>query len=279
MTRLDQPKLAGVMGWPISHSLSPRLHGYWLREHRIAGSYVPLPVKPENLEHALRALPRLGFRGVNLTVPHKEKALLFMDNVSDIAKRIGAVNTVFVDERGSLSGTNTDAEGFLKNVRLTADHWDESQPAVVLGAGGAARAVVAALIDSGVPEIRLFNRTRSKAENLASSIAGPIRVYDWSQRADSLSGAGLLVNTTTLGMVNQPPLEISLQALPKTAVVNDLVYAPLETALLTDARTLNLNVVDGLGMLLHQAVPGFAGWFDVQPKVTEELRTFVLAPV
>ena len=279
MTVSDQPKLAGVMGWPISHSLSPRLHGYWLREHRIAGSYVPLPVKPENLEHALRALPRLGFRGVNLTVPHKEKALQCVDTVSDIAKRIGAVNTVFVQDSGALLGTNTDAEGFLKNLRSNAAHCDPSQPAVVLGAGGAARAVVAALVDSGVPEIRLLNRTWSKAENLASSIAGPVKVYDWSQRTDSLSGAGLLVNTTTLGMVNQPPLEISLQALPKTAVVNDLVYAPLETALLTDARTLNLNVVDGLGMLLHQAVPGFAGWFDVQPKVTEELRTFVLAPV
>ncbi len=279
MTLSDQPKLAGVMGWPISHSLSPRLHGYWLREHRIAGSYVPLPVKPENLEHALRALPRLGFRGVNLTVPHKEKALQLLDNVSDIAKRIGAVNTVFVDESGALFGTNTDADGFLKNVQMNADAWDKSEPAVILGAGGAARAVVAALVDAGVPEIRLLNRTRSKAENLAASIPGPITVYEWSERSDTLSGAGLIVNTTTLGMVKQSPLEISLQALPKTAVVNDLVYAPLETALLADARALNLNAVDGLGMLLHQAVPGFAGWFDVQPKVTEALRTFVLAPV
>jgi shikimate dehydrogenase len=277
MTVSDQPKLAGVMGWPVSHSLSPRLHGYWLQEHHIAGAYVPLPVKPENLEHALRALPRLGFRGVNLTVPHKEKALRLLDQVSGIATRIGAVNTVFVGEDGTLTGTNTDAGGFLKNLRLNAAAWQASHPAVVLGAGGAARAVVAALVDAGVSEIRLLNRTRSKADSLAASIAGPITVYEWSERSDTLNGAGLLVNTTTLGMVKQPPLEISVQALPKMAVVNDLVYAPLETALLAEARACQLTPVDGLGMLLHQAAPGFAGWFGVQPDVTEELRTFVCA--
>ncbi|NKB43196.1 MAG: shikimate dehydrogenase [Alphaproteobacteria bacterium] len=273
-------KLAGVMGWPISHSLSPRLHSYWLHQYDINGAYVPLPVAPDNLEHALRALSSLGFRGVNLTVPHKESALLIMDTVSDIARRIGAVNTVFVTDDGKLSGTNTDASGFIENLRLNAPKWQaKSGAAVVLGAGGAARAVVAALIDAEVPEIRVLNRTMEKAEQLAETLKGPIKIVDWANRDTALEDAALLVNTTILGMINQPQLEVSLDALPKTAVVNDLVYAPLETDLLANARHLGLHTVDGLGMLLHQAVPGFEGWFGVRPKVTTELRDVVLASV
>lgn len=280
MTETGQIKLAGVMGWPISHSLSPRLHGYWLRDHDIDGAYVPLPVKPDNLEHALRALPSLGFRGVNLTVPHKESALPIMDTVTDIARRIGAVNTVFVTDDKKLLGTNTDASGFMENLRLTVPTWQStSGGAVVLGAGGAARAVVAALVDANVPEIRLLNRTLEKANHLAKTIEGPINVIDWADRDSALKDATLLVNTTTLGMVNQPPLKISLEALSKTAVVYDLVYAPLETALLSEARRLGLQTVDGLGMLLHQAVPGFEGWFGVRPKVNAELRLTVLSAV
>ncbi len=269
--------LAGVMGWPISHSLSPRLHGYWLREHNIHGDYVPLPVAPSNLEHALRALPSLGFRGVNLTVPHKEAALPMMDSVSDIARRIGAINTVFVSGDGKLSGTNTDAHGFIENLRLNAPTWQKNDGvAVVLGAGGAARAVVAALIDAQVPEVLLLNRTVAKAEQLAKAIGGSIKVVDWGNRDEAIKNAMLLVNTTTLGMVNQPKLEISLSALPKIAIVNDLVYAPLETELLRAARQMGLQTVDGLGMLLHQAVPGFEGWFGMRPVVTNGLRDVVL---
>ncbi|MBT4741505.1 MAG: shikimate dehydrogenase [Rhodospirillaceae bacterium] len=277
MSLSGHAKLAGVMGWPISHSLSPRLHGYWLREHEIDGAYVPLPVAPNNLEHALRALPSLGFSGVNLTVPHKESALPIMDTVTDIARRIGAVNTVFVTDDGKLTGTNTDASGFMENLRLNALAWLPTDgAAVVLGAGGAARAVVAALIDANVPEIRLLNRTFEKAVSLAESLEGPTKVIDWADRDEALSDAVLLVNTTILGMVNQPPLEISLKLLSKTAIVNDLVYAPLETELLFEARRLGRQTVDGLGMLLHQAVPGFEGWFGVRPDVSAELRQSVL---
>lgn len=269
--------LAGVMGWPISHSLSPLLHGYWLREHNIDGVYVPLPVAPSNLEHGLRALPRVGFRGVNLTVPHKEAALSMMDTVSDVARRIGAINTVFVSDDGSLSGTNTDAHGFIENLRLNAPTWQKNGgAAVVLGAGGAARAVVAALIDAQVSQVFLLNRTVEKAEQLAQAIGGPIKVVNWDDRDEAIGNAMLLVNATTLGMVNQPKLEVSLSALPKMAIVNDLVYAPLETELLRTARQMGMQTVDGLGMLLHQAVPGFEGWFGKRPDVTDGLRNVVL---
>lgn len=278
MTKAGHVLLAGVMGWPVSHSLSPKLHGFWLKENEINGAYVPLPVAPENLEHALRALPKLGFSGVNLTVPHKETALPLLDTVSDVARRIGAVNTVFVGADKKLSGTNTDAFGFSENLKHGAPNWDgKDGPAVVLGAGGAARAVVSALQDLNVPEIRLLNRTLEKAQALAYSLGGTITPLNWDERNSALSGATLLVNTTTLGMVNQPPLEISLEALPEMAVVNDLVYAPLETELLAAARGLGLKTVDGLGMLLHQAVPGFEGWFGVKPSVTDNLRNVVLS--
>ncbi|MDE0799937.1 MAG: shikimate dehydrogenase [Rhodospirillaceae bacterium] len=278
MTLTSHTPLAGVMGWPISHSLSPRVHSYWLKENGLDGAYVPLPVSPDNLEHALRALPKLGFRGVNLTVPHKERALSFLDYVSDVAARIGAVNTVFVSQDGALSGTNTDAFGFLENLRRNAPQWNEARgPVVVLGAGGAARAVVAALLDLDVVEIRLLNRTKEKADALAESLGGPINIIDWSEREDALDGSTLLLNTTTLGMVGQPRLELSLAALTKMAVVYDLVYAPLETELLSTARSLGLSTVDGLGMLFYQAAPGFEGWFGVQPVVTDGLRDSVLS--
>lgn len=270
-------RVAGIIGWPVSHSLSPRLHGYWLQEYGVDGAYVPLPVAPQNLEQALKSLPTLGFQGVNVTVPHKQAVLPLMTEVSDIALRIGAVNTVFVSEDGALKGTNTDATGFMVNLRLNAPQWTPSQtPAVVLGAGGAARAIVAALIDAKVPEVRLINRTRDKADLLAKALGGPIKTFDWADRVPALADAGLVVNTTTLGMVKQPPLDLDLTPLPDSAVVNDLVYAPLETPLLKAARDRGLNTVDGLGMLLHQAVPGFEGWFGIRPKVGSDLRQFVL---
>ena len=267
-------KLAGVIGWPVSHSRSPRLHGYWLEKHGIDGAYVPLAVPPERLEDAIRALPALGFRGANVTVPHKEAAARIVDRIDPVAKRIGAVNTIVVGEDGLLEGRNTDAYGLITNLRQGAPGWrPESGPALVLGAGGAARAVVAALVAAGVPEVRLHNRTAAKAEALARDIGGPVRVVG----EPALSGAALLVNTTTLGMAGQPPLDLDLAGLPRGAVVTDIVYTPLITPLLAAARARGNPIVDGLGMLLHQAVPGFEAWFGVRPEVTNELRDFVLA--
>lgn len=274
-------RLAGIMGWPIAHSRSPALHGFWLREHGVDGAYVPLAVAPERLEQALRALPALGFRGCNLTIPHKQAALKVMDRVDPFAQRVGAMNTVIVAPDGSLEGSNTDVFGFRENLREQAPGWQPSAgPAMVLGAGGAARAVVAALSAAGVADIRLVNRTRDRAEALAHELAVPetrITVHPWEQRGEALTGAGLLVNTTSLGMEHELPLEIDLAPLPLTAVVVDIVYVPLETGLLAAARRRGNPVVDGLGMLLHQGRPGFAAWFGAAPQVTTALRRAMLA--
>ncbi|GAB6052454.1 shikimate dehydrogenase [Magnetospira thiophila] len=273
-------KLAGVMGWPVGHSLSPRLHGYWLRQRGIDGAYVPLAVRPEDCAQVLRDLPRMGFRGCNVTVPHKETALATVDDLDEQARRIGAVNTVVVGDDGRLLGRNTDAYGFMANLQAAMPKWSAAHgPAVVLGAGGAARAVCVGLLDAGCPEIRLSNRTRARAESLVTALDGPIQVVDWPDRHVALDGAALLVNTTTLGMTGQPPLEISLDALPNTALVTDIVYSPLHTDLLKQAARRGNPWVDGLGMLLHQAVPGFEAWFGQRPQVTEDLRRFMLEAV
>jgi len=269
-------KLAGVMGWPIGHSRSPRLHGHWLDRHGIDGAYVPLAVAPENLGTALRALPALGFRGVNLTLPHKEAAVDICDRVTDQAKRIGAVNTIVVGDDGDLQGSNTDAFGFIENLFQGGGWQPADGPVVLLGAGGAARGLAIALVDAGVTELRILNRTLTRAETLAADI-GPATVVAWDGRADALDGAALLVNSTTLGMTGQPPLDLDLSRLPTGAVVNDIVYAPLETPLLADARARGNPVVDGLGMLLYQAQPGFEAWFGTRPEVDADLRDFVLA--
>ena len=269
-------KVAGIFGWPIAHSRSPRLHGFWLERHGIDGVYVPLAVAPENFEPAFRALPALGFRGVNVTVPHKEAALAACDEVDPQAQRIGAVNTVAVDPSGRLVGSNTDAFGFIENLR-GCKRWDAaSGPAVVLGAGGAARAIAVALIVAGAPEVRIVNRTRSRAEELAEALGEGVTVADWDARADALADAALLVNATTLGMDGHDALDIDLAALPKRAVVTDIVYTPLQTTLLAAAAARGNPTVDGLGMLLYQAQPGFEQWFGVRPEVDEALRRFVL---
>jgi shikimate dehydrogenase len=270
-------KLAGIIGWPVGHSLSPRLHGHWLRRHGIDGAYVPFAVPPERLEQALRALPALGLRGCNLTIPHKEAALALVDRPTELGRRIGAVNTVVVEADGGLAGDNTDGLGMIASLAAGCPGWRaEAGPAVLLGAGGAARAVAVALLDAGTPEVRLLNRTPDRAQKLAAGLDGPVAAVPWAERARALAGAALLVNTTSLGMIGQPPLVLSLDALPRTALVTDLVYTPLITPLLAVARAHGNPVVDGLGMLLHQARPGFRAWFGVEPVVDDELRAAVV---
>jgi shikimate dehydrogenase len=277
MVLSGEARLAGVMGWPVGHSLSPRLHGYWLRQYEIDGAYVPLAVRPEDFAGALGALARLGFAGVNVTLPHKEAAIGAVDAVDPAARRVGAVNTIVVGTEGDLAGSNTDGYGFMENLKAGAPKWDARQgPAVVLGAGGAARSIVAALADAGVPELRLINRTFDRAEALAADIGGPLTLVPWSERHEALEDAALLVNATSQGMTGNPPLELALDNLPDAAVVNDIVYTPLRTKLLGAAEDRGNRAVDGLGMLLHQARPGFAAWFGVEPEVTEDLRFFVL---
>ncbi|WP_363350968.1 shikimate dehydrogenase [Methylocystis echinoides] len=278
MTHRQKFILAGVMGWPIAHSRSPKIHNYWFARYGVEGAYVPLPVEPGKLETALRALPALGFSGCNLTIPHKEAALAFLDSVDPAAQRIGAVNCVVVDKAGALIGRNYDGFGFVASLQEGAPHWrGEAGPCVVIGAGGGARAIVWGLIEAGAREIRLLNRTRARADRLAQDFGAPVAAYDWEERHDALAGAALLVNTTSQGMVGQEPLDLSLAALPASAVVADIVYAPLETPLLAAARARGATPVDGLGMLLHQARPAFRDWTGVAPEVTPELRALIEA--
>jgi shikimate dehydrogenase len=270
-------RLAGVIGWPVAHSLSPRLHNTWLHRYGIDGVYIPLAVRPEDFADALLSLPKLGFRGVNVTVPHKERALALVQEATPEARRIGAVNTIVVGEDGSLIGGNTDAFGFLENLRDGQAGWRaRGIRAVVLGAGGAARAIVVALCDEGAAEIRLVNRTLARGQSLAADFGGPIRALPWSERQRALTGADLVVNTTSLGMDHQPPLDLDVSSLPGDAVVCDIVYAPRETALLAAARARGNRCVGGLGMLLHQARPGFAAWFGRMPELTDDLAEHLL---
>lgn len=270
-------RIAGVMGWPVAHSRSPRLHNYWLARYDIDGAYVPLAVRPENLESAVRGLPALGFAGANLTIPHKEAVLPFLDEIDPAAARMGAVNTIVVRD-GRLSGRNTDGFGFLENLKAGAPSWRAALgPAVVIGAGGAAKAIAWALIDAGVPHLRVVNRTMERAQTLAAVLGPAATAVSWDERAAALADAALVVNASALGMTGQPPLELDLSALPQSAVVNDIVYVPLETALLTAARARGHLVVDGIGMLLHQGRPGFQAWYGIDPAVDDDLRAHVLA--
>ncbi|HEY8261194.1 MAG TPA: shikimate dehydrogenase [Methylosinus sp.] len=274
----DRFLLAAVMGWPISHSRSPKIHNYWLARYGLEGAYVPLAVEPARLAAALRALPALNFSGCNLTIPHKEAALAIVDDLDETAKRVGAVNCVVVEEDGTLVGRNYDGFGFTAALRAAAPMWRaDAGPAVVIGAGGAARAVVAGLLEAGATEIRVFNRTLERAERLAQDFGAPVAAHRWDEREAGLAGAGLLVNTTNQGMVGQPPLELRLDALPSEALVSDIVYAPLETPLLAAARARGATAVDGLGMLIHQARPAFRDWFGVMPEATPELRAIIEA--
>lgn len=276
---------AAIVGWPVEHSRSPALHGFWLKQHGIDGHYGRLPVEPkraalEELVAFLRKTPNA--RGCNLTLPHKIDIMPLLDRIDPAAARIGAVNTVIKQADGSLEGRNSDGFGFLAHLKASAPEWRaEAGPAVVLGAGGAARAVVATLMDAGVPELRLINRTQDSAIKLGIAFTPKdgrrIAIERWDDRSESLDGATLLVNTAALGMTGKPPLEIDLAKLPKGAVVNDIVYIPLETRLLTTARARGHRCVDGLGMLLHQGRMGFKAWFGADVQVSAEQRRAVAA--
>ncbi|MCJ7597552.1 MAG: shikimate dehydrogenase [Methyloceanibacter sp.] len=269
---------ACVIGWPVEQSRSPVIHGYWLKRYKIDGLYGAKAVRPEEFAAFLASLAVKGYAGANVTLPHKEEALRLADSVDASADAIGAANTLWLDEAGKLHASNTDAYGFMTNLEQQAPGWnDKKRPVIVLGAGGAARAILHGLIEAGVGKILLLNRSRDRAEALAKNFGGKVELHDWNERHKELAGGGLLVNTTSLGMMGQRALEIDLAALPKDAVVADIVYNPLETGLLAAARARGNRIVDGLGMLLYQAVPGFEYWFGVRPEVTPELRKQIAA--
>ncbi len=277
MTQMPKIPLAGVIGSPIAHSKSPQLHRHWLETYGIAGHYIPMDVAAEDLETVLRTLPRMGFVGANVTIPHKEAALKIADLVTDRATLIGAANTLIFRQDGKIHADNTDGYGFLENLRSGAPQWRaQDGPAVVFGAGGAARAVIVSLLDAGVPEILLANRTRVRAERLKQDFGNRLRVYDWVQAGNMVDDAALLVNTTSLGMIGKGELRVPLDGLRPETVVTDLVYAPLKTKLLAAAEEIGCVTVDGLGMLLHQAVPAFERWFGIRPEVDRATRAAAL---
>ncbi|EAQ02979.1 shikimate 5-dehydrogenase [Pseudooceanicola batsensis HTCC2597] len=275
---LPRIPLAGVIGHPVAHSKSPELFRHWLETYGIAGQYVPLHVHPDTLAEALATLPKLGFVGANVTIPHKLRAMELADIVTDRATLIGAANTLIFRDDGKIHADNTDGYGFIENLRRNAPDWDPAAAsAVVLGAGGAARAVIAALLEAGTPHILLSNRTRTKAEALARDFGKKIEVVEWVQAPAVLGDGALVVNTTSLGMAGKPPLRINLENLHADQLVTDLVYNPLRTDLLAAAASKGCRTVDGLGMLLYQAVPGFERWFGRRPDVTDATRDAVLS--
>jgi shikimate dehydrogenase len=278
MASSDRFLLAAVLGWPISQSRSPMLHNFWFAQYGLQGSYVPLAIPSERLERALRALPELNFSGCNLTIPLKQDAMRIVDEVDITAKKIGAISCVIVRPDGSLSGTNNDWYGFTHNILEFVPDWRaDAGPVAVMGAGGGARAVVYGLMKRGAREIRLCNRTLTRAQTLASEFSGPIKVLPWEARHDATEGCAMLVNATSQGMIGQAPLDLRLDKLPKSALVNDIIYIPRETPLIAAARIRGNRTVTGLGMLLHQGIPAWKAWFGIEPKVTAELRTAIEA--
>jgi shikimate dehydrogenase len=270
--------LAGIVGWPVAHSRSPIIHKYWLDVHRIPGTYVPLAVEPERLPDALRGLVALGFRGCNVTMPHKLKAMTYLDRVNETARRIGAVNTIVVERDGTLSGFNNDGNGFVQSLRDTKPDWrGDAGPALILGAGGAARAVLVALLENGASRVLIANRTHEKAQSMAAEFGSKVTAVPWADRNDAMADVALLVNATDRGMTGKSALDVVMDRLPTTALVGDLIYTPPETPFLQQARLRGNLTVNGLGLLLNQARLGFQAWFGVLPDVTPELRAAILA--
>jgi len=273
VTHPERFLLAGVMGWPVMHSRSPLMHNYWMEQQGLAGTYVFLEIKPGSLAPALRALHPLGFAGCNLTIPHKLDAMTIVDEVDEVAKKIGAISCVVARDDGSLFGTNNDWLGFIGNLQHHQPDWRaDAGPVAVIGAGGGGRAVCYGLLQQGATEIRLINRTREKAEAIAGEFGGPITVLPWADRHDALDGAATVVNVTSQGMVGEPALDLRLDKLSQSALAADIIYTPLETPFLGAARERGNRTVNGLGMLLHQGPPAWKLWFDVEPTVTAELR-------
>jgi len=276
MAHPDRFLLAGVMGWPVMHSRSPMMHNYWFKKHGLAGTYVPLAIRPEHLSAALRGLHPLGFAGVNVTIPHKQEAMKMVHEVDTLAKSIGAISCVIVRSDGSLAGTNNDCYGFMHAVRQEQPGWRaDAGPVVVIGAGGGSRAVCYGLAQEGAREIRVVNRTLARAKGIAQEFGGPISALPWEQRHEVLGGAAMVVNTTSCGMVGQPALDIELDKLPQSALVADIIYIPLETPFLAAARRRGNSTINGLGMLLNQGRPAWKAWFGIEPEVTAELRAIV----
>jgi shikimate dehydrogenase len=274
-----QPKKACVIGWPIEHSRSPLIHGYWLKKYGIEGSYTKQAVKPEDLEPFLKSLAAHGFAGCNVTVPHKETAFALADAKDASAVAVGAANTIWVED-GKLHVANTDTYGFMTHLSVSAPNWlKRDAPVCILGAGGAARAIIYGFLEAGVADIRVFNRSTARAEALAHHFGNRVKAFPWTTLEQKSEDASVVVNTTSLGMKGQPELDFSVDHLAGDCVVADIVYVPLETALLAAARARGLRTVDGLGMLLHQAVPGFEKWFGVKPEVTPELRALIEADI
>ena len=278
MSLSDRFLLAGVMGWPVMHSRSPMLHNYWFDHYGLAGTYVPLAIKPEGLEAALRALGPLGFSGCNVTVPHKERALAIVDEIDPVARRVGSISCVVVRPDGSLAGSSNDGYGFIHNLLQQQPDWRaDAGPIAVIGAGGGGRAIVHSLAERGAREIRLTNRTFARAQALEQEFGPPVKAITWNDRHAALEGAAMLINTTSAGMIGQPPLDLALDRLLVSALVCDIVYIPLLTPLLAAARRRGNRTVDGLGMLLHQARPAWKAWFGIEPEVTPELRALLEA--
>ncbi len=270
--------LVAVLGSPVAHSKSPLLHGFWLKQFGIQGHYVPIDVMAADLEQVLQTLPKMGFVGANVTLPHKEKILSIADQISDRAALIGAANTLVFQRDGKIYADNTDGYGFIENIRQHAPDWQAKDgPALVLGAGGAARAIVSALLEAGAPEVRISNRTRARADQIKSDFGGRVGIVDWVKAGAEIEYAHTLVNTTSLGMTGKSALTVSLDKLNPETLVTDIVYSPLETELLKAARSKGCRVVDGLGMLIHQAVPGFQRWFGQKPVVDQAIRDILLA--
>jgi len=272
-------KRACVIGWPIEHSRSPLIHGYWLERYGIEGTYTKVAVEPDDVAQFLRSLGAEGFVGCNVTVPHKEMAYAIAEEAEESARVVGAANTLWL-EGDRLYAANTDTYGYMTYLGHVVPDWRAHDgPVCVLGAGGAARAIVYGFLDAGVDEVRIFNRTRERAEAIAEQFGPRVKVFDWTNRSDGARDACVLVNTTAVGLKGAGSLGMDFAGFNPDCVVSDIVYVPLETELIGAARSHGLRTVDGLGMLLHQAVPGFERWFGVRPQVTDELRATIIADI
>ena len=269
--------VAAVIGHPVNHSRSPRMHNFWLAHFGLEGYYIPLDIDPKKFERSIRNLPELGLVGANITIPYKEKVLKIADKISDRAALVGAANTLTFLQNGGIYADNTDGYGFLQNIKSKYKDWSAREGiSVVFGAGGASRAILAALIEDGASDIILANRTRSRADQLRSDLGAKIKVVEWMKIQNYLSEASTIINTTSLGMVGKTDLPIPLNALKKNTLVTDIVYTPIETHLLATAAKMGCRTVDGLGMLIHQAIPGFERWFGIKPGDSQALRELLI---